>query len=209
MIQKLSNKAIVDNLHTQIVNASKNFFGEEREPTVQIITWIKGQTEKELDSVFDDTYLVLQKRSNKDIVFPSGSIEKYEIDGKNPNPQGIILAWSREFKEELHKLLTIDFDNIIDVYPYYAFETAKNKKYIQFRLLACLSPLLVENIEEKFAKTLVHMPLDQQEHDACYVKSYEEIIKDHMSDKHRLKESTNLSLEYHRLMRKTIGRYGS
>lgn len=208
MLQRLSIKNIVGELDTQIVNATKNFSHEQREPTIQVIARIKWQTEKELDSVLDDTYLILQKKSNKDIVFPSGSIEGYEIHKWNTNPQGIILAATREFKEELHKLLTIDVDNIIDIYPFYVFDTAAGKKHIQFRLLACLSPLIVEGIEERFETSLQYIAPDQQEHDVCYVKSYQEIMDAHTSKKLRLKESTYLSLQYHDLMKNMIGRYG-
>lgn len=107
------------------------------------------------------------------------------------------MAGLREFKEELHKILTIDADQIIDAYPPLPFESQSGKKYMQFRLLATISPLKVEGIEQKFQETLKHMPLDQQEHNHCYIKSYDQIQQEIKSNNFKLKETTHLSLEYH------------
>jgi hypothetical protein len=74
MLQRLSPDAITRDLGTRISNADE-FFDGQREPTIQITSWVIGETEAELSHALNDTYILLQKTSSKDIVFPSGSIE--------------------------------------------------------------------------------------------------------------------------------------
>ena len=207
MLHRLSPEAIANDLSNFISNA-REFFDGERESTVQVVAWVKGETQEELQSVFDDTYIVLQKKSSGHIVFPSGSVEWYEKEKWVPNPQGIILAGLREFKEELHKILTIDADNIIDVFPPLPFETESGKKYIQFRLLAVLSPLKVVWLEQKFIQSLETIPTEQQEHNNCYVRSYADIRKHIKNSDRQVKDTFHLSLEYHNIA-KWRWRYGA
>lgn len=184
---------------------------EERNITIQLIPWIVENTISSLyhsltqEDIYkkcksdnaNNQYIFLQKKSSGDIVFPSWSIEKYETYKGKPNPQGIILASLREFKEEMHWLLSLDADNIIDVYPCIPFETQNNKKYIQFRLLAYIPDDYAFGIEEKFRNILPEVPNDQQEHSNCYVRSYLQIMDEIIKNNRKLKYSTHNSLEYH------------
>ncbi len=221
MVYKKSLKNIVEELGTQIENVSSNFSDiKERIPTVQVIPWIKewktnpfiigeetikdirNKLQQKLKDILDDTYLFLQKKSSGDIVFSSWSLEEYEISKGDLNPQGIILAAQREFKEEMYGLLTIDQDNIVDLYPPIDFETVKWNKYIQFRLLVQILPDDVREIEKRFVDEMKSIARKYQEHDTCYIASYEQAKKYVDEGKRIIKPSTSLSLEYHNICKR-------
>jgi 8-oxo-dGTP pyrophosphatase MutT (NUDIX family) len=176
----------------------------ERKIAIQTIPWIisrdilntMGQGEN--NSI--GQYIFLRKNSSKDIVFPSWSIDGHELHKGQVNPQWLLLAAMREFKEELYGLLSIDMDSFIDVYPHLVFEN-NGKKYMQFRLLAKVSPYAVSNLDKQFAE---EYQKDQKipEHDACYVASYDQAMKYVEQWDRTIKESTWLSLEHHMIATK-------
>ncbi len=203
---------VIEKIGSQIDAIWANFEDiEERTITIQLIPRVVENTISSLYNSLDQNdsqdkfmkennnnkYIFLQKKFSGDIVFPSWSIEKYETYKGRPNPQGIILASLREFKEEMHELLSLDADNIIDVYPCIPFETSNGKKYIQFRLLAYVPSNQVLNIEEKFQRILPSIPENQQEHSNCYIKWYREVMDEIIKNNWKLKYSTHHSLEYH------------
>jgi hypothetical protein len=173
----------------------------ERKIAIQTIPWIISRdilnTMGQEENNGIGQYIFLRKNSSKDIVFPSWSIDMHELHKGEINPQWLLLAAMREFKEELYGLLSIDIDSFIDVYPHLSFEN-NNKKYVQFRVLATVNPNAIKNLEQDFVSAYKN---DEKipEHDVCYIASYDQAMKYAEQWDRKIKDSARISLEHHNI----------
>jgi len=205
MEQTTLSSQITTLLEEQIDKAKKKLDDfHERKIIIQIITWIFSEDLKaNLEN--NDTHIVLSKASSWDIVFPSWHVDPKEFDEGEITPKWLADAAIREFKEELYWLISINESNFIDVYEYLAFENKfknKEKKYVQFRVVAKIHPQAAKDLDRKFAaeykKAKAHRkPSAYREHDNCYIVSYKQA--NHYLDvwRWRLKQSTEVSLKLH------------
>lgn len=207
-MSKLSPEALKSTLDTYIAAAQ-----EDRDHNtilwVQTILWIID-TEKSLKEVLDKkyetAYLTLEKNTEKSkgkIVFPSGTVDRHEVDKQWLNANGLIMAAMRELSEETFWLVKISPDRYIDTYVHKIWNIDEHRKLLQFRLLAYVYKEELEDVVNKFDARYIQeeikKPQEKIEHRACHIVrcTTDAVCSQVFDKKYNFMDSTKLSIIEH------------